>query len=215
MDTPLSPQILLKCPASEPSFLAALAPDATGAVVSPVECAVSAAAADDAAPADDSRAPTSPLAGAAEGTVSLVAGAAVNAAASSAGAGALADPPTDVVGKTVLSVSGAAFDAAVSSAGAGALAAPPTDVVRKTVPPVSGATAGTTVDAAPADDVGASTTALEDAAGKTLVSGTASVAGAERGFLTCSPSPPDVWIPRDGCCRAGRAGGTVWELRWR
>ena len=126
VDAPLSPQILLKCPASDPSFLAALAPDATGARVSPVECAVSAAAADDAAPADDSRAPTAPLAGAAEGTVSLVAGAAVNAAASSAGAGALAAPPTDVVGKTVSLVSGAAFDAAVSSAGgAGALAAPP------------------------------------------------------------------------------------------
>ena len=104
------------------------------------------------------------------------------------------------------SVSGAAFDATVSSAGAGALAAPPTDVVRKTVPPVSGAAAGTTVDTAPADDVGASTTAFEDAAGKTLVSGTASVAGAERGFLPCSPSPPGVWIPRDGCCRAGRPG---------
>ena len=89
MDAPLSPQILLKCPSSDPSFLAALLPNATGAVISPVECAVSAAAADDAAPADDSRAPTAPLAGAAEGTVSLVAGAAVNAAASSAGAGAL------------------------------------------------------------------------------------------------------------------------------
>ena len=91
---------------------------------------------------------------------------------------------------------------------------PPTDGVGKTVPPVAGAAAGTAVDAAPADDVGASATAFEDAAGKILVSGTASVAGAERGFLPCSPSPPDVWIPRDGCCHAGRAGGTVWELRW-
>ena len=91
---------------------------------------------------------------------------------------------------------------------------PPTDVVGKTVPPVAGAAAGTAVDAAPADGVGASATAFEDAAGKTLMSGTASVAGAERGFLPCSPSPPDVWIPRDGCCRAGRAGGTVWKLRW-
>ena len=93
MDALLSPQILLKCPASDLSFLAALAPDATGAVVSHVECAVSAAAVDDAAPADDSCAPTAPLADAAEGTVSLVAGAAVNAAPSSAGAGALAAPP--------------------------------------------------------------------------------------------------------------------------
>ena len=99
MDAPLSPQILLKCPASDPSFLTALGPDPTAAVVSPVECAVSAAAADDAAPADDSRAPTAPLAGAAEGTVSLVAGAAVNAAASSAGAGALAAPPPMLWGK--------------------------------------------------------------------------------------------------------------------
>ena len=111
---------------------------------------------DDAAPADDSRAPTAPLSGVAEGTVPL----AVDAA----------------------------FDAAVSSAGAGALAAPPTDVVGKTVPPVAGAAAaGTAVNVAPADDVGASATAFEDAAGKTLVSGTASVAGAERGFLPCSP----------------------------
>ena len=66
------------------------------------------------------------------------------------------------------------------------MAAPPTDVVGKTVPPVAGSAAGTAVDAAPADDVGASATAFEDAAGKTLVAGTASVAGAERGFL---PSP--------------------------
>ena len=69
---------------------------------------------------------------------------------------------------------------------------PPTDVVGKTVPPVAGAAAGTAVDAAPADDVGAYATAFEDAAGKTLVSGSASVAGAERGFLLCSPSSPDV-----------------------
>ena len=66
------------------------------------------------------------------------------------------------------------------------MAAPPTGVVGKTVLPVAGSAAGTAVDAAPADDVGASATAFEDAAGKTLVSGTASVAGAERGFL---PSP--------------------------
>ena len=56
----------------------------------------------------------------------------------------------------------------------------------KTVQPIAGAAAGTAVDATPADDVGASVTAFEDAAGKTLVSGTASVAGAERGFLPCS-----------------------------
>ena len=75
MDGPLSPQITLEDPAAEPSYIAALATDATGAVVSPVDSAASAAASDDATPADDSRAPTAPLIGAAEGTVSLVAGA--------------------------------------------------------------------------------------------------------------------------------------------
>ena len=62
------------------SCLAALSTDASGEAVSPVDGAASAAASDDAAPADDSRAPTAPQIGASEGTVSLVAGAAVNVA---------------------------------------------------------------------------------------------------------------------------------------
>ena len=175
-------------------------------------------ASDDAAPADDSRAPTAPPSGVAEGTVPLAVDAAFDTASDDAAPADDSRAPTaplsGVAEGTVPLVAAAAVNAAASSAGAGALAAPPTDVVGKTVPPVAGAAAGTAVDAAPADDVGASATAFEDAAGKTLVSGTASVTGAERGFLPCSPSPPDVWIPRDGCCRAGRAGGTVWELRW-
>ena len=93
MDAPLSLQISLEDPASNVSFLAALSTDASGAAVSPVDGAASAAASDDAAPADDSRAPAAPLIGAAEGTVSLVAGAAVNAAVSSAEEGALVAPP--------------------------------------------------------------------------------------------------------------------------
>ena len=130
-----------------------------------------------------------------------------------------APPPTDVAEGTVPPVAEAAVNATVPSSEAGALAAPPTDVVGKTVAPVVGAAAGTDVDAAPADDVGASATAFEYAAGKTLVSGTASVAGGERVFLPCSPSPSDVWILRDGSCsgwgcRACRAGGKAWDLRW-
>ena len=93
MDAPLSPQISLEDPAYNVSFLAALSTDASGAAVSPVNGAASAAASDDAAPADDSRAPTAPLIGAVEGTVPLVAGAAVDAAVPSAEAGALAAPP--------------------------------------------------------------------------------------------------------------------------
>ena len=129
MDAPLSPQILLKYPASDPSFLAALAPDATGAVVSPVECAVSAAASDDAAPADDSRTPTAPLSGVAEGTVPLVAGAAFDTASDDAAPADDSRAPTaplsGVAEGTVPLAVDAAFDAAVSSARAGALAAPP------------------------------------------------------------------------------------------
>ena len=105
MDALLSPQILLEDPAADVSFIAALSTDASGAVVSPVDGAASAAASDDAAPADDSRAPTAPLSGVAEGTVPLVAGAAFDAAVS-AEAGALAAPLTDVVGETVPLVAG-------------------------------------------------------------------------------------------------------------
>ena len=126
-------------------------------------------------------------------------------------------PLTDAAEGTVPLIAGSAADSSVPSSEAGALAVP-TDVVGKTVPPVAGAAASTDVDAAPADDVGASAPAFEDAAGKTLVSGTASVAGGERVFLPCSPSPPDVWILRDGSCsgwgcRACRAGGKAWDLR--
>ena len=93
MDALLSPQILLEDPAADVSFIAALSTDASGAVVSPVDGAASATASDDAAPADDSRAPTALLSGVAEGTVPLVADAAFDAAVSSAEAGALAAPP--------------------------------------------------------------------------------------------------------------------------
>ena len=71
MDAPLSPQISLEDLATNVSLLAALSTDASGAAVSPVDSAASAAASDDAAPADDSRAPTALLIGAAEGTVPL------------------------------------------------------------------------------------------------------------------------------------------------
>ena len=93
MDALLSPQILLEDSATDASFIAALSIDASGAVVSPVDGAASAAASDDTAPADDSRAPTAPQSGVAEGTVPLVVGAAFDATVSSAEAGALAPPP--------------------------------------------------------------------------------------------------------------------------
>ena len=93
MDALLSPQILVEDPAADVSFIAVLSTDASGAAVSPVDGAASAAASDDAASADDSRAPTAPLSGVAEGTVPLVVGAAFDAAVSSAEAGALAAPP--------------------------------------------------------------------------------------------------------------------------
>ena len=224
MDAPLSPQILATHlspadPVADASFLAAHAADSTGAAVSPADGAASAAAFDGTAPADDSRLPASPLTDVAEGTVPLIAGSAADSTDAVATADDAGAPPTDAAEGTVPPVAEAAVNATVPSSEAGALAVPPTDVVGKTVPPVAGAAAGTDVDAAPADDVGASATAFEDAAGKTLVSGTASVAGGERGFLPCSPSPPDVWILRDGkCsgwgCRACQAGGKAWDLSW-
>ena len=99
-----------------------------------------------------------------------------------------APPPTDAAEGTVPPVAEAAVDATVPSSEAGALAVPPTDVVGKTVPPVAGAAAGTDVDAAPVDDVGASATAFEDAAGKTLVSDITSTAGAAVGANCCGLS---------------------------
>ena len=96
MDALLSPQILLEDPAADVSFIATLSTDASGAVVSPVDGAASAAASDDAAPADDSS------------NVSF-----------------LAALSTDASGAVVSPVDGAASAEAVSSAKAGALAAPP------------------------------------------------------------------------------------------
>ena len=85
-------------PAADASALAALAADATGAAVPPVDVAASAAVSDDTAPADDSRASTASLIDAVEGTVPLVAGSATGISADAAAtvddAGAL---PTDAV----------------------------------------------------------------------------------------------------------------------
>ena len=54
MDPPLLPQISLEDPAADASFLADLATKASGAAVTPVNGAASAAASDDAVPVDDS-----------------------------------------------------------------------------------------------------------------------------------------------------------------
>ena len=192
---PPPPQISPADPAADASFLGAIAPDATGAAVPPVDGVASVAASDDTAPADDSRAPTAPLIDAAEGTVPLVAGSAAdisaNAAATADDAGA---PPTDAAKGTVPPVAGAAVNGAIPSAEAGALAAPPTDAVGKIVPPVAGAAAGTAANTAPADDAGASATSFDDAAGKTRMPVTASAAGAAATSVTavgadcCGPS---------------------------
>ena len=123
-------------------------------------------------------------------------------------------PLSGVIEVTVPLVAGAAFDTASDDAA-------PADDSRAPTASLSGGAEGTVplaVDAAPADDVGASATAFEDAAGKTLVSCTASVADGVRGFLPCFPSPPDVWVLRDGSCsgcgcRVCRAGGKAWDLR--
>ena len=83
----------------------------------------------------------------------------------------------------------------------------------KTVPPVAGAAAGTAADAAPADNAGASTTPLDDAAGKTRVPVTASAAGAAAASATtvgancCGPSDRErigIFISSDGshCSKA-------------
>ena len=145
MDALLSPQILQEDPAADMSFKAALSTDVSGAVVSPVEGAASATASNDAAPADDSRAPTAPLSGVAEGTVPLVAGATFDAAVSSTEAGALVAPPTDVVGETVPLVAGAATGTAAEAAPAddvGASTTPFDDTTGKTRVPVIASAAG-------------------------------------------------------------------------
>ena len=101
------------------SALAALAADATGAAVPPVDVAASAAASDDTAPADESRAPTAPLIDAAEGIVPLVAGAAagtVTDAAPADDAGASATAFDDTTGKTRVPVTAASAGAAAASA---------------------------------------------------------------------------------------------------
>ena len=168
MDASLSPQILLENPASNVSFLATLSTDASGAAVSPVNGAASAAASDDAVPVDDCS------------NVSCLAGLSTNAS-----------------GAAVSTVDGAAVNAAVSSAEEGILAVPSIKAVEKTVPPVAGAAAGTAADAVLADDVGASATSFDDTAGKTLVPVIASAAGAAAASATavgadnCGPSYRD------------------------
>ena len=98
MDAPLSPQISPADPAADGSFLAALAADATGEAVPPVDGAASASASDDTTPGDDSRAPTALLIGAAGGTVPLVAGSVADISADAAAtADGASDPPTDEV----------------------------------------------------------------------------------------------------------------------
>ena len=112
--------------------------------MSPVNGAASATASDDAAPADDSRAPTASLSGVAEGTVPLAVDAAFDAAVSSAGAGALAAPPTDIVGKTVPPVAGAAAGTAVDAAPADDVGASTTaDDSRAPTAPLNGVAEGT------------------------------------------------------------------------
>ena len=78
MDAPLLPQVSPADPAADASFLAALAADARGEAVPPVDGVAFASASDDTAPVDDSRPPTAPLIDAAEGTVPLVAGSAAD-----------------------------------------------------------------------------------------------------------------------------------------
>ena len=123
MDAPLSPQISLEDPASNVSFLATLSTDASGAAVSPVNGAASAAASDDAVPADDSSnvsclaALSTDASGAA---VSPVDGA-VSAAASDDAtpvddSRAPTAPLTGAAEGTASLVAGAAVNAAVSSA---------------------------------------------------------------------------------------------------
>ena len=112
MDAPLSPQILATHlspanPAADASFLAALAADATGAAVPPVDGVASASASDDTAPVDDSRPPTAPLIDVAEGPVPLVAGSAADMSSDAAATADDADaPPTDVAEGTVPPVAG-------------------------------------------------------------------------------------------------------------
>ena len=131
MDAPLLPQILANYlspadPAADASFLAALAADATGAAVQPVDGVASATASDDTAAVDYTRPPTAPLIDAAERTVLLVVGSAAymssDAAVTADDAGA---PPTGEAEGTVPPVAGAVVNAAFACAEAGALPAPP------------------------------------------------------------------------------------------
>ena len=161
MDALLSPQISLEDPAADVSFIAALSTDASGAVVSTVDGAASAAASDDAASVDDSRAPTAPLTGAAEGTEPMVAGVAVDAAVPTAEAGILPPPPpTDAVGKTASSVADAAAGTAADAAPAddvGASATPFDNTAGKTlVPGIASAEGAVAASAVGADWCGPS-----------------------------------------------------------
>ena len=190
VDAPLSSQISPADPAADASFLAALASDARGAAVPPVDGAAFASASDDTAPADDSRAPIAPLVDAAEGTVPPVAGSVADLFSDAAAtADDASTPPTDAAEGTLPPVAGAAVNTAVPSAKVGALPAPPTDAVGKTVPPVAGAAAGTAADAAPADDAGASATPFEYTARKTRVPVTAAAASAGRMLRWLLPLP--------------------------
>ena len=201
------------------SFIATLSTDASGAVVSPVDDAASAAASDDAAPADDSRAPTAPLSGVAEGTVPLVVGAAFDAAVLSAEAA----PPHRRSGENSGVAAGSAAGAAPAD-DVGASATPSDDTSGKTRVPVIASVAGAaaaSVTAVGADCCGPSNREhrhLHTFRLKPLLNSPAITAKKvpDRGLLLSSPSPPIVGIS-DGCCsgcccRACRAGGKAWEL---
>ena len=184
MDAPLSPQISLEDPAADASFLATLSTDASGAAVSPVNGAASAATSDDAVPADDSSnvsclvALSTDASGAAVSPVDGAASAAASDDAAAVDDSRALNAPLIRAAEGIVSLgAGAAVNAAVLSAEEGALAAPPTDAVGKTVPPVDGAAAGTAADATPIDDVGVSATSFDDTAGKTLGPVTTSAAG--------------------------------------
>ena len=123
---------------------------------------------------DDPRPTTTPLTGAVEGTVPLIAGPvadSTDAAPTVDDAGTLDIPSTNAVGSTVPPVVDAADDV-------GAPDTPPTDTRGKTMPLVAGAAESTVADAAPIDDVGASTISFDDTAWETLWPVSASAAGA-------------------------------------
>ena len=122
MEAPLSPQISLEDPASNVSFLATPSTDVSGAAVSPVNGAASAAASDDAIPADDSF-NVSGLAAlsinASGAAVSPVDGAAAGTAADATpidDVDVSATPFDDTAGKTLVPVTASATGAVAVSA---------------------------------------------------------------------------------------------------